>query len=240
MILRTRRSRRESSGAGGQVKLCRGFTFLEVLLVLLMLSMCATLVLPHLSGVFQHARQKREQEAISRLVKHAERHARFSGQSCYLNWLEQEHRFEIALEERSVWGVFFESAAENREIEANVSVTEFAEFALCHPDFKSNAIAGGGFVNTSFNEQTGPDLGVNSALGLPYVPLPEWDDDLEETCIAALLVNRALTVRTETFPVQFFPTGVTSGGSVFLSRGEEMPKELVIQSMAMASQWLEE
>ncbi len=187
-----------------------GFTFLELLLVLLLLSVCAAMALPRLTGVQAEMLRDRQKRAIARLVRHAEHQARLTGQVCVLHWEETDHCFELRWrggwpgEERT--RVFDLEAESFRSVDAHA----FAEFALTDARLT--------------RAESGEEI-------LPSLPVPEPPE--LDALIERLEVHESLEIRTTDFPVQFSPTGLSSAGLIH-ARNEE---EFAIEPLAAASEW---
>jgi prepilin-type N-terminal cleavage/methylation domain-containing protein len=79
-----------------------GFTLLELLLALMILSLGAALAFPRISDAYQGIRVDRLTKDAARLVHEAGRSARLGGAPMLLNWSREQHSLIIARADRSI------------------------------------------------------------------------------------------------------------------------------------------
>jgi prepilin-type N-terminal cleavage/methylation domain-containing protein len=202
-----------------------GFTFLELLLALILLSICAAMAYPRLSGTYGKLRHERQKQAIEKLVHHAERRARLSGGEFLLSWSGEDRSF--MLHRRKEAPVAFVAASERGSLwgDEPVSAREFLAFAFDNPALPAHLGGGSRGLSGTAGRAWDPTLGP--------APASEGGDGLVER----LRVAEDLEVHTVGFPVLFWPSGWTSGGFVLVSRGGRGVEEFVIHPIGIGSAW---
>ena len=193
-----------------------GFTFLELLLVLLLLAVMAAMAFPRLSGVYGSMRAEREREALIRLVTHGERQARLRGEPLSLTWDARERSFEL------------------RRLDP-----ERDGFALGAGDGESeNRVAAGPFLAWLAND---PDqLRAFGAGAAPADAERPPGGNAAELRFAELRLDPSTEVATRGLPLRIDPNGASSGGSIVLAYPGGASRELLISAVAGRPAWSEE
>jgi prepilin-type N-terminal cleavage/methylation domain-containing protein len=200
----------------------RGFTFLELLLVLVLLSICAAMAYPRLSGSYGRMRYEKTKRAVEQLVQHAERQARLTGTRLLLSW-DEEKRALLLTEADDVVPAAAMYAGAGPADEEPVSAKDFAAFAQ---DLQSRS---GG--NDAERAAAGLRDGTSRALG--YSDRGRSGDRL----FSSVIIAEDISLHAVGLPVRFDPAGASSDASLLLSRPGGATEEFVIRRAAAGSGW---
>ena len=212
--------RRNSKSPRGQrakviIKCQEGFTFLELLIVLLIVSACAAITLPRLSGAYSMMRIDRQKNAIEELVRHATRCSQLTGHPYSLSWDESKRTFELKREAH-------ETSRGHRGLTSDVNARYFTEFVLNITDTSPYA---GRVSGSGATPQT-----MSSVLTIDY----RDNNDLT----ARLPLAGTVDISVLNFPVRFTSSGLTSVGSILISSGGRSMEEFVIHRVGSGSAWV--
>jgi prepilin-type N-terminal cleavage/methylation domain-containing protein len=195
-----------------------GFTFLELLLVLLLLGIAAAVAFPRLTGVYGGMKTDRERAALLRLVTHGERQARLRGEALSLAWDYREHSFVLRPfdEERDGFNLASPIAAE--PVEPRVGAESFLLWLGSDPALLR-------------------EFGAGDAR--EPRPTGAWDSDHPDL-VASLRIDPGTEVEGRGLPLRFDPRGDTSGAVITLLNDAGGIDELTIAPLGGKPEWGED
>ncbi len=193
-----------------------GFTFLELLLVLLLLGIAAAMAFPRLTGVYGGMKAERERSALLRLAEHGRRQARLGGEALSLAWDEREHRFLLRRydDERDGFGLADAAPASAEQVIDAESWLVWLE----------------------------NDAGLLREFGAPGemdLSMRAEGDPENGSILAELRIDRATSIDARGLPLRFEVAGGSTGASISLHGEMGDREELVISELGGAAQWLE-
>jgi prepilin-type N-terminal cleavage/methylation domain-containing protein len=194
-----------------------GFTFLELLLVLLLLGIAAAVAFPRLTGVYGGMKTDRERAALLRLVTHGERQARLRGEALSLAWDYQDHSFVLRPfdEERDGFSLSLPAAEPG---EPRVGAESFLLWLGSDPALLR-------------------EFGAGEARAAR--PRSAWDSDNPDL-IASLRIDPGTEVEGWGLPLRFDPRGDTSGAVITLLNDAGGSDELTIATLGGKPEWGED
>jgi prepilin-type N-terminal cleavage/methylation domain-containing protein len=216
------RSARSTTGS-------EGFTFLEMLLVLMILSICAGMAYPRLSGVYAQTRFEHQKNAIAGLVRHGERTSRLLGAPLVLTWDEATRR--LSLVSPRPWSHLLSSAPLRDGPQGErVPAAAFLSFAFDSPVV-------GAVIKQRISDSKGEFAGTDLPNG-PGLAASSWRavNSMDDVLVDEIRLEPGVDLHPSGLPLLITPDGRTSSASLVLSKGSESD-ECVIPALAASVSW---
>jgi prepilin-type N-terminal cleavage/methylation domain-containing protein len=196
-----------------------GFTLLELLLVLVVLSLLAAMAFPRFSGALSQLSWEKQKDGILDFLYHCERLARIKGEALVLSWDEEQHSFLLY----HAWA----SSPLQRALppalsdaERSIDTGSFLEFARQVTESVEGIAL-----------DAGPQDRTSSGAARP--PGFEWMQGLVER----LPLDSSYTVGTMDFPLVFRTNGEATKGELLLERGAHDRARLQVEGLIGETTW---
>jgi hypothetical protein len=195
----------------------------------MILSVCAAMAYPRLSGVYGQARYERLRRAISGLILRGERESRLRGVPLVVTWEEGTHRLALMLPRP--WSPL--TAATSRAVGQagdEAKADAFLRFAF------DNQVVDA-VLAKRIARSNGELMGIEPPIALRRVPAG-WSgsEKLEDLLLDEVRLEPDVELRPRGMPVLLTPDGRTSGASLVLTRGG-ISDECTIPAMGASTAW---
>lgn len=193
----------------------RGFTLLELLLVLVVLSLFAAMAIPRLSGAVDQLGWDKQKRQILDFLRHCERLARIEGEPLVLIWNGERHalllyQFQAVQSPALATGMAWQESSGH--LRDGVSAEDFLEFV-------ERLDAEGVMSSSRFI-----DAAVEEPVSVRQAKF-RWMEGL----IEKLPVDTQLDVDVRGLPLVFHPTGIEGKGEIRLQRDDGDESRLAIR-----------